>query len=270
MLAEERHKFIVDLVREQGTVTKKELAKLLNVSVETIRRDLEVLTSNQLVRKVHGGVVSNKFYTGKYPEMDYGRRKQSEKLEKSEIALTAVSFVKDGTSVALNSGTTNEAVARELAFCGKRLTVLTNSLTIVDILREDPKIQVILCGGRFDREENAFFGALATQFLDNFSVDLLFLAVSGVDLFKGCTDYKDEEASLEKKMVAISSKVIVLSSSNKINSASLLHICGLDQVSFIISDSKLDKEVVKRYAEMGHDIVVANPRGRSLLEDLDD
>lgn len=71
-------------------------------------------------------------------------------------------------------------------------------------------------------------------------------------------------------MVAISSKVIVLSSSNKINSASLLHICGLDQVSFIISDSKLDKEVVKRYAEMGHDIVVANPRGRSLLEDLDD
>lgn len=257
MLIEERHKKIVDLANRRGTVSKKELAQVLGVSLETIRRDIDALSHKKLVTKVHGGVTSPKFSAGKYPELDYDERQQSDLAEKEEVARLAVKRVEDGTSIALNAGTTNEVLAKALLFRFRRLTVITNSLTILNILREDSNIRVVLCGGTYSRSENAFFGNLTESFVRQFSVDLFFLAVSGIDLVRGCTDYREEEAGLQRTMIEGANEVIVLSAAKKINSASFIFVCDLDEVDYIITDSSVSEEVIKQYQDAGYRLVTA-------------
>ena len=251
MLIEERHNIIVELATKKGTVSKKELAEKLDVSLETIRRDIEALAQRKLIRKVHGGVAMLKTNPGKYPELNYMERQQADLQEKEEIAAIAVSYVKDGMSIALNAGTTNEILAKALLHRFNRLTVLTNSLSILSILREDMNIRVILCGGTYNRKENAFFGAIAEDFVKQFSVDIYFLAVSGVDLVRGITDYSEEEAGMQRTMLYGASEIIVLSAAQKINAVSLIYICSLAEVDCVITDSSVAPRIVTEFQEAG-------------------
>lgn len=255
MLIEDRYNIIIELVTKNRTASKKELAEKLGVSLETIRRDIEVLSQRKLLRKVHGGVAVLKANSGKYPELNYAERQQVDLEEKEEIAIIAASKVKDGMSIALNAGTTNEILAKSLLHHYSRLTVVTNSLTILSILRQDPNIQVILCGGTYNRKNNAFFGTLAEDFVKQFSVDIYFLAVSGVDITRGITDYSEEEAGMQRMMLRGAAEVIVLSAAKKINAVSLIFICGLADIDYIITDSSIAPHVVKEFREAGIQLV---------------
>ena len=255
MLIEERHNLIVELATRKGTVSKKELADTLGVSLETVRRDIEVLSHRKLVRKVHGGVAMPKFTTGKYPELNYMERQQTDLTEKEDVAAVAVKRITDGMSIAMNSGTTNEVLARALLHKFHRLTVLTNSLSILSILREDSNIRVILCGGTYNRTENAFFGVMTEEFMRQFSVDIFFLAVSGVDLERGCTNYSEDEAGLQRIMLMGAAEVVALAMAKKLNTVSLIVVCHLDDVDCIITDSTVAPDVVSKYREAGFQLV---------------
>lgn len=252
MLANDRQNKIMELLERDGSVKVSNLVNLLDVSLETIRRDLDVLEKKGIVEKVYGGaILKNKETTN----LSYSFRETKNKNEKIEIANIAIKYIKDGDVIALNGSTTNIEIARLIKDKYNILTVVTNSLKIADELADIKGINLILAGGVYNKEEFAFLGIPTEKFLDNFTVDKSFISVGGVSLKRGITDYLIDEVIVEKKMIDISEKVIVLADSSKIENNSLIKLCDIKDINFIITDSKLDEKLKEKYLKNGINII---------------
>lgn len=252
MLAEERYRQILDILEKEKTVKVSMLIKLFNVSIETVRRDLEYLEKEGHLRRVHGGAVLDRVIT---KNNDFQIRKTENLEEKSEIAKIAVSFISEGQSIAMNGGTTTLEVAKELKKHFKRLTILTDSLSIADELADMEKYTIIICGGVLKGDEYILSGEIAENNISRFNIDTALIGVSGVSLQEGITDYNVSELQIQKKMIEVSQQVIMLADSNKFDVITLLKICNLDKVNVIITDSKLNPKVLNKYRENGVEVV---------------
>lgn len=252
MLASDRHDKILDLLKLEGSVRNSNLVKILGVSLETIRRDLEHLEKENFLKKVHGGaILKDKEMTG----LSYSIREEKNINEKIEIAKKVLDYIKEGETIGLNGSTTNIEVAKLIKENIKRLTVVTNSLLIANEIANVKEINLILAGGIYDKKEFSFLGEMTKQFLSNFSLDKSFIGVGGISLKRGVTDFILDEVLVQKKLVDISDEVIIVADSSKINSNSLIKICDLDKANLIITDSKLDEEIKNQYLKKGIKIV---------------
>ena len=239
MLAADRQNKILELLKNKKSIRNIELTKILNVSIETVRRDLESLEQDNLICKVHGGAV--------YKEatiFPYSIRSSNFIHEKKELSLIAINYIKNGDIIALNSSSTNIELAKLIKYKELAITIITNSFLIAEELSSIPNIKLILAGGIYNKEEFAFLGQLTANFLSNFSVDKCFLSVGGVSLNRGITD-----SIFEKKLIDISDNIIVMVDSSKIENNSLIHICNLEKIDTIITDSKLDISIKNKYVE---------------------
>jgi DeoR/GlpR family transcriptional regulator of sugar metabolism len=251
MLARERYDKIINILELDGSVKTSKLSKVLNVSLETIRRDLDVLHKEGKLRKVHGGAVLEK---EKINVLPYTLREDSMKEEKVEISKITFEMIDTGDVIGLNGSTTNIQLAKMLKNSNKEITVVTNSYLISQELIENPKIQLITVGGRYDREEFAFFGDNSVKFLEQFSVNKAFLSVGGVTLKRGITDFSEKEVQISKKFVEIADEIIVVADSSKIGNNSLIKICDLEEVNVIVTDSKIDKRIKTEYSKNGIEV----------------
>lgn len=252
MLAQDRQDSILEELSQDGSVKVSKLTKMFQVSIETIRRDLEFLEKQGFLKRVYGGAVLKKNSVDK---LNFSNRKNEFIEEKKEVAQIAARYVEEGQSIALSGGTTSIEIARELKKNFKNLTIITNSLLVTNELSDIDGFNVILTGGILNHKEYAFYGEISKNVLLNFMVDKAFIPVSGVSLTKGITEYMIEEVQIQRAMMEIAQEVIVLADSSKIDGISLVKIADLDEVNLVITDSNLDNKILDKYIKKGIEIV---------------
>lgn len=253
MLAHERHSAIIQLLHEQQAVKATSLMRMFGVSFETIRRDLGKLESEGYLKRVHGGAA--------LPAADYRHelpftvREMTRISEKRELARTAAQFVAEGQSLFLDVSTTNTEFARVLVNRFERLTVLTNSFPIANLLMAKPGFTIVFIGGAVRNSEQCVVGDIAESFVAQFHADAFFMSVSGISLSEGLTDYGIGEIQLKMKMLERSKRVIVLADSSKFGAISLSRLCGFRDVDKIVTDSGIGEDIVKPFIEAGVEVV---------------
>lgn len=252
MLAIDRQNKILEMLNEGGSVKVSKLIKLFNVSIETVRRDLEYLEKEGLLKRVYGGAVLEEVNS---KELNFKAREIQDVDLKREIAQIAIRYVKEGDSIALDVSTTNHEFAKELKKHFNNLTILTNSINIALELSNMKNYNIVLVGGLLRHEELCLVGNLAETLLDECRIDTAFLSMSGISVSGQLTDYGFGEVGVKKKMMAIAQKTIVLAQSTKFDVACLLNVSTFDDIDVIITDSKLNKNILKKYLDLGVNII---------------
>jgi DeoR/GlpR family transcriptional regulator of sugar metabolism len=252
LLAQDRHAKILEILREEKSVKVSRLIKLFNVSIETVRRDLEHLEKEGLLKRVYGGAVLENINS---VEVNFKVRETKNVEEKREIAEIASRYINEGQSIAMDVSTTNDELAKVIKKKFDKLTVITNSIKIALELSDKEKFNVILIGGLLRQEELCIVGGLAEKFLDDFHIDISFMSMSGISIKGDLTDYGFGEAQVKKKMIERAQRTIVLADSSKFDVVSLLKIATVDKVDMIITDSKLNKNVLNKYLEKGIEVI---------------
>ena len=243
---------IIKLLTQNRTLKVGELAERFQVSMETIRRDLNELEETKMIRRVHGGVILNSQF-GVIP--DYTHRIVENSGEKKLIGEKAAEFVEEGDCIIIDTGTTTFEFSKFLK--GKKnLTVFTNSIKIgLELEREG--ITVILIGGKIRSQEGITSGCWAKQMVDDIFVDKLFFGVDAVVPERGIMRSYIEEGSLSRQFVRHAKQVFGLADYSKFGGKALYQVCKTEQIDYIITDEKADKEIVKELRNRGVQVVIA-------------
>lgn len=246
LLTQERQEKIMELLREKRSVKVSDLSQSFGVSIETIRRDLDFLGKEGRLTKVYGGAVLEKVVA---QEQNLTLRTSANKELKQEIACLACRFVEEGQSIALDTSTTNLEIARMLKKNFDRLTIITNAIDIAMELRDKEHFNTVLTGGTLRGDELCLLGGLAEEFLEKFHIDKVFASVSGISVSNGFTDYGLGEYHVKMKMIERAREVIIPADSSKFDVISLIKVGNLDLCDFVITDSKLNENVLQKYRE---------------------
>lgn len=251
MLAEQRRKEIMALLLKNGYVKNGTIQTALGVSGETVRKDLKALESLGVLYRVHGGAVLPREHQSSAPYVPFKRRKMQNISEKEEVARAAASYIHEGDSIALDSGTTALALAHLIRQQFRSLTVVTNSLAILQELSCAPGITVIGTGGVYQAAEHAFYSDLAGLIFAHLHLDTCFLTACGVSADRGVTYQRTDEFIVENQMVRSASKTIVIADSSKLGCASMIKGFGIECVSRIITDSKATPAQIDPFHQLG-------------------
>ncbi len=253
MLAEQRYQKILNLMQEDGSVRVSELKKLMDVSAETIRRDLENMEQQGLIRRTRGGAFLNE----KEEYRPFDIRGAQERESKQEIAEFAASFIEEGQAIALDSGTTSYELARVIKHKFQNLTVVTNSVAIVNELAGARGITIIATGGVYRAEEMAFVSEMAGLIFEKLNIHTFFLTTCGISVDRGITYQRMDEIIVQEKMMEASDQTYVITDSSKLGVNSLVKMCDIDRVSRIITDSKATEEQLLPFVRAG--VLVSKP-----------
>nr|WP_241489995.1 DeoR/GlpR family DNA-binding transcription regulator [Lysinibacillus sphaericus] len=247
----ERQHQILQFIRQHKVVKLVTLTKEFNVSMETIRRDVQQLMQEKKIEKFYGGV--------KYIEPVEGlidHRLHEQLTEKIAIARACASLVQDGECIFIDSGTTTYQMTPFL-LDKEKLTVVTNSLPVAfDLIGSN--IEVILLGGKVRHSEKS---VTSNEFLFRFehlNINKAFICASGVSIEKGISDFSLDEAITRKQIISISQKVYVATDSSKFNKDVAIQVCPVDDVDVIITDDALSKKTIQHFSEKGVQIKTVN------------
>lgn len=252
----QRHSEIIKILAEGHIIKTHDLVEKFHVSAETIRRDLDYLEKKGYLTKIYGGAIP-KSMNGMEPE--YAYRKIKNKDKKITIAKKAAQLVENGDTLIIDSGTTTLQLAKFL-HAYKQLTVFTNSLLIGSELVKNPDIKVIMLGGDLRPGELSTSGFLAENSLSLFYVDKVFLGAGGFTLRYGISDYHIEETNLKRLYITHSQKVIVLADNSKFEQITLNHVCNLEDIDIIITDSQTDKKLISELKRQEIHVIIADEK----------
>lgn len=247
----ERQHQILQYVRQHKVVKLVTLTKEFNVSMETIRRDVQQLMHDKKIEKFYGGI--------KYIEPVEGiidQRLHEQLAEKIAIAKACASLVENGECIFVDSGTTTYQMTPFL-LNKEKLTVVTNSLPIAfDLIGSN--IEVILIGGKVRHSEKS---VTSNEFLFRFehlNINKAFICASGVSIEKGISDFSLDEAITRKQIISISQTVYVATDSSKFNKDVAIQVCPLTDVDVIITDNALSKKTIQHFSDKSVQIKVVN------------
>ena len=249
MLKEERQNYIIDKVRDLNKVKSNELAIELNVSEDTIRRDLNQLSHKGLILKVHGGALSTHQKLYHYNESSVFNRDN-----KIKVAKKAISLLKDGQTIIMSGGTTNLEFSR-LIPKNLKLIIYTYSLTIAMQLTEHPNVEVILIGGKLHKKALVTVGVNVVKVLSKIKADMCFLGTSGIDVEEGITEVGYEVSFVKRVMIASSNTVVALATSDKLNTSQRYPVCDLNEIHKMITDLEPDDPQLYPYIRKGMEVM---------------
>ena len=248
----ERRATIMRLLDAKGQVAVGDLSQLTKVSDMTIRRDLEALEQEGLLKRTRGGAVSVASLSYEPP---YVLRKDTNAEAKVHIGRRVASLLREGETVILDVGTTAVEVARALR--GRQnLTVLTSNLWAAAILADEPGIVLLLTGGQARNRERSLVGHLATRAFDDLVFDVFVMGVAGVHQEYGITDYNVAEAQVKRAAIAASQRRIVTADSSKLGKVAFAKLCDLDQIDTIVTDGGAS-DALSGFANDDVEIVIA-------------
>ena len=232
LFAEERKAKILELLKENSKLLVPNLCAFFSVSPATIRNDLRELENAGLLKRTHGGAISNsktKF------ELDSYQKEVKNHAEKLAIAKYAASLVEDGDTVAIDTGTTTLELAKNLRD-KKNVTVVLNDILIASYLEENTDINVILTGGGLRKNFHCTLGPIAIRALGGLSVDKAFMATNGISIKKGLTTPDINQAEVKRAMIEIASEIIVLCDSTKIGNNGFAQVAPVTSIHRLITD----------------------------------
>ena len=249
----DRHQFILKKLQEKGKVTIPQLITQMKVSGVTVRKDLRLLEEKNLLFRNRGGASMHNPYAIERPinEKEFIRQE-----EKKKIARAALSLIGRNDSIIIGSGTTVFEVARCL-HPEKRITVITPALKVSLELCNRPNIEILQLGGIVHQSSSSAAGSFAEKTLEELSCGVLFLGVDGIDLEFGLTTTHVMEAQLNRKMIAVAQKTIVLADSSKFGKRGFGRICGLEEVDMIITDPGISSHMQETLQAMGITVCIA-------------
>lgn len=249
----ERQKQILSLLTRQKRLSVNEIVKQFSISEATARRDLESLTSQGKAQRVHGGVIAVEQAP---PELPILERENEQMDEKMRIGRAASRLVADNETLFLGSGTTVVEVARNLRE-RKSLTVITNSLPVLNILAGLKGITVISLGGMLRDSELSFIGHITEQALIEVRADKVFMGTRGASLEHGLTNDYLQETLTDRAILKSGREVIIVADHTKVNRVSTVLLAPLGNIQTFVTDSKADKKFVEALKQHGIQVVIA-------------
>jgi DeoR/GlpR family transcriptional regulator of sugar metabolism len=259
VLAEQRRRSILEELERSKSVSVALLSEQFGVSDMTIRRDLDALSSRNLLRKVHGGAVS--VVSKAASELHFAQKRELRMPEKQAIAEEALRLIEPGDTVAFSAGTTTWTMAAELRRDWRDLTFITNSTNIALTLQANGWEQIVLSGGIFRTPSDALVGPYADRTLSNLNADFLFLGVHGIHPKAGLTTPNIAEAETNRCLVHAARKVVVVADSSKLGVAALAEIVPLSRAHFLITDAGAAEEDLDAIRLAGVKVIVASTGG---------
>lgn len=245
MLKKERQAYILHQLNLHNKVLSSSLCQEVNVSEDTIRRDLQELAEEGKVIKVHGGALSHSFSQVQFPAGEVYSQDH-----KKVIAQKAISLISNGMFVLTSGGTTILEMARSLP-PQLNATFISGSIAAILEYMHHPNIEVILIGDRISKSSKITVGAEAIARIKQIRADLCFLGTNAIDIQHGITENDWEVAQLKKAMIESSQKTVCLTIAEKINTFQPVRIGGLDEIDILITELAPDDPRLKPYADAG-------------------
>jgi DeoR/GlpR family transcriptional regulator of sugar metabolism len=251
MLTEERRQVILDRLQRDGKVVAAELSASLEVSPDTVRRDLRELADAKLLRRVHGGALPAA--VGARP---YAARLEQAPEAKAAIARATGRLFRPGQVILLDSGTTTLEVARQLP-PELEATVITNSPPIAVALADHPSVDVTVVGGMLAKDAHALVGAVTVEALRSVRADILVLGVCSLHPEIGITTTELEESYVKRAMIANAAEVVAVSAADKLGSAAPYVIAPLEELTYVVTEDGASPEQLAGFRAAGVEVVLA-------------
>jgi DeoR/GlpR family transcriptional regulator of sugar metabolism len=242
MLKKERQAHILQQINIHNKVLSSDLSVQMNVSEDTIRRDLQDLDEEGKLTKVHGGALSKSFHFTIENQNIY------QHVEKKIIAHKAVKLIKDGMFVILSGGTTIRELVKLLP-PELIATFITPSIPIALELLEHPNAEVIFIGNKLMKNAQMAVGAAVVQKLAGVKADICFLGTNSIDPEHGITDLEWEIIEVKKAMIQASKKTVSLAISEKLNSVQRLSVCSIEDVDILITELNPSESKLQQYKQ---------------------
>lgn len=250
----DRHALILQQLKNNGKVGIIELSEMMNVSGVTIRKDLKLLEEKNLLFRTRGGGSLHNPYAA---ERNINEKEFINNPEKQGIAKAALELIGINESIIIGSGTTVFELAR-LLHPNRQLTVITPALKVGLELSNRAQVEVLQLGGLIRPNSSSVAGSHADRILQEISCGILFLGVDGIDLDFGFSITNIAEATLNQRMIETAQTVVILADSTKFNRRGLGKVCGFDQVDYIVTDDKVNEQMVKILEEKGVKVIISN------------
>jgi DeoR/GlpR family transcriptional regulator of sugar metabolism len=248
MLKKERQALILHNVNLHNRVLSSDLSTVINVSEDTIRRDLQELAGNGKLIKVHGGALSKSFYSSINSSRVYAV------ANKKAIAQKAASLINDGMFVLTSGGTTIIEMARALPE-NLKATFITGSLPAALEYMHHPNIEVILIGDKLSKSSQITTGGGAISQIQQIKADICFVGTNAIAVDNGLTDNDWDVVQVKKAMIEASTKVVSLSISEKINTTQRIKVCETKDIDVLVTELDSDDALLKPYKKAGLQIL---------------
>lgn len=245
MLKKERQAYILQKVSLHNKVLSSSLCTEINVSEDTIRRDLQELAEEGKIIKVHGGALSSSF-----SEISVSTSGIYSHENKKTIAQKAISLLEDGLFVLTSGGTTIVEMARNLP-ANLKATFVSGSIPAILEYMHHPSIEVILIGDKISKNSKITVGPEAIAKIRQMKPDLCFLGTNALDLEHGITDNDWEVVQLKKAMIEASKKVVCLCIAEKLNTVQPIKVCDIDKIDTLITELSPVNPLLQPYADKG-------------------
>lgn len=249
MLKAERQKFIMTKIASEHKVSTIELAIEMNISEDTVRRDLNELNKKGLIEKVYGGAIPiedkpTNFFNKVVLNAD----------KKDIIGKKALSLISDGQVIIMSGGTTNLEFAK-LIPPELKATIYTYSLPIAMQLSQHPNIELIFIGGKLQKNAMVTIGMDVVQVLQKLKADICFMGSSSINVRLGLTEMGYEVSLVKKAMMEATEKVVCMVTSEKLNTKMPYVVCEINQLNIIITDLNPDAPILKEYKNAGVQLI---------------
>lgn len=251
MLAIERRNAILAKLSAEGKVIVADLSREFDVTEETIRRDLEKLDKEGVVKKTYGGAIANESLNTDLP---FNVRKRANVLQKQQIAEKIADLIHDGDYIMLDASSTAIFVVKSIKN-RKNITLVTNSVEILLELADKTDWNVLSTGGALKKGALALVGTSAERMIRGFHVDLAVCSSKGVDLNMGITDSNEKDSEIKQAIFAAADRKILAVDSSKFDKISFVKVCETRDVDTIVTDSKPSDRWVEHLKENNVDLI---------------
>jgi DeoR family glycerol-3-phosphate regulon repressor len=220
-------------VQRLGSATVEALAERFGVTLQTVRRDVKLLSEEGLLARFHGGV---RVPSSTTENIAYHQRRKLNERAKRHIARAVASAVPANCSLILNIGTTTEAIAREL-LRHKGLRVITNNLNVAAILSDNPDCEVIVAGGVVRSRDRGIVGEATVDFIQQFKVDIGVIGISAIEADGTLRDFDYREVKVARAVIEHSREVWLAADHSKFNRPAMVELARLDEIDALYTDA---------------------------------
>ncbi|SES18653.1 DeoR/GlpR family DNA-binding transcription regulator [Pedobacter rhizosphaerae] len=249
MVKEERLQIIINTLDKDNKVRLDQLSTLLNVSEDTVRRDIKELDNLGLLKAVRGGAIARSPIPKHYREREHYNQQH-----KQTIASKALRYLKDGQVVFFDGGTSVTALAAQLPG-DLKITVVTNSFPVANVLEDHPSVEVIFAGGRLHKTAFTTVGQETVDTFKKVRADICMLGICSLHHSMGITSMVYEDAQLNTIMIDRAQKTIALSTLEKINTVEPYYVCPVSDLAVIITEADPANADLAPYKKLGIEIV---------------